>query len=137
MTAAPLVGMRTIVRAIGAFATRSLLRRRPFPLDKKPASGEGVIAMRREPAFGFGPEVQGRDRRLDARPIFGEGVEEGRDEHVARPAAERIEMNFQQNLRLEAARPSRTSTIAQPRLGAQPDEVARGLGRRGTAVLPS
>jgi hypothetical protein len=82
MMAAPLVGMRTIVRAIGALATRSLLRRRPFPCDKKPSSGEGVIAMRRKPAFGFGPKVQGRDRRLDARPIFGEGVEQGGDEHI-------------------------------------------------------
>ena len=69
--------------AIGALATRRLLRRRRIPRDKKPASSEGVIAMRREPAFGFGPKVQRRDRRLDARPIFGEGVEEGGDEHVA------------------------------------------------------
>ena len=77
------MGMRGIVRAIGALATRRRLRRRPIPRDKKSASGKGMIAMRREPAFGFGAKVQGRDRRLDVRPIFGEGVEEGRDEHVA------------------------------------------------------
>ena len=81
MMAAPLVGMRMIVRAIGAGVAGC--SDAAIPRDKKPASSEGVIAMRREPAFGFGPKVQGRDRRLDARPMFGEGVEKGGDEHVA------------------------------------------------------
>ncbi len=38
--------------------------------------------MRREPALPFFAEVQGRDRRLHVRPVFREGVEESRNEHI-------------------------------------------------------
>ena len=69
--------------AIGGLPTLRNVQRRPIRRDKKSASGEGMIAMRREPAFAFGAKLQGRDRRLHVRPVFRESVEESRDEHVA------------------------------------------------------
>ena len=53
--------------------------------------------MRRELALPFPAKLQGHNRRLHARPVFRESVEESRDEHVARQAAERVEMNVQKN----------------------------------------
>ena len=81
--AAPLVGMRGIAVAIGALPTSGNLQRRPIRPDQKSASGERMIMMRHKPAFGFDPKVQQRDRRLHLQPVFREGVEECRDEHVA------------------------------------------------------
>ena len=83
MIAAPLVGMQRIAAAIGALPTCRRLQRLAIRRDEKPASGKGMIVMRREPTFGFGAKVQARDRRLHAWPVLGKGVEESRHEHVA------------------------------------------------------
>ena len=56
MTAALFVGMRGIALAIGAPTCRKA-QRRPIRGDKKSASGKGMIVVRNEPAFGFGPKV--------------------------------------------------------------------------------
>ena len=81
--AASLVTMRGISVAIGPLLTPGKVRRRPIRSDKKSTSDEGMIAMGRELALPFLAKFQGRDRRLHARPVFRESVEESRDEHVA------------------------------------------------------
>ena len=70
--AAPVVAMRGIAVAIGPLPTCPKARRRPIRCDQKSTSGEGMIAMRREPAFAFLPKFQGRDRRLHLRPMLRE-----------------------------------------------------------------
>jgi hypothetical protein len=78
-----LVSVRVAVAAIGARPRnpRGLLRR--IPSNKKSASSEGMIMMRGKPAFSFGPKVQGRNRRPHVWPVFGEGVQKSRNEHIA------------------------------------------------------
>ena len=93
-----LVAMRKVVMAFILAPTCLPFVPRPIRPDEKSASGEGMIAMRREPAFGFDANVEGCNCRLHVRQVFGEGVEEGRDKHVARQAAKRIEMNVQETL---------------------------------------
>ena len=100
------VRVRMIVRMSRACFARRMGRR--VVADKKAASGQGVIAMGNEPAFGFGAKLQRGDRRSHWRPEIGKRVEKRGDEHIARPASERIEMNIQQALQFiggVAARP--------------------------------
>jgi hypothetical protein len=97
MMAASLVTMRGISVAIGLLLTPGKVRRRPIRSDKKSMSDEGMISMGRELARPFLAKFQGCDRRLHVRPVFRESVEESRDEHVARQAAEWVEMNVQKS----------------------------------------
>ena len=90
-----------------AMAARRRVQRRRVRADGKPAPGEDMVAMGHEPAFGLGAKIERRDRLLDVRPVFGKGVKEGRDEHVAGQAAERIEMNVQKALPIRRG-PSRS-----------------------------
>ena len=83
LMAGTVVGMRKIAVAFRLVLTCLPFLPRPIRPDEKSASGEGMIAMRREPAFGFDANVEGRNRRLHVRQVFREGVEEGGDKHVA------------------------------------------------------
>ena len=75
-----------------------------FPLspvrrdDEPPARQAGPIAVSDEPAGGVRSDIQGRDGRLDGGPMLRKGVEHRGREHVARPAAERIQVNLQRDL---------------------------------------
>ena len=75
--------------------------RRGISGDQKATAGQDVIAMGNEPAFRLRAKLQRRDRRLHRRPEFRKGVEKRGDEHVAGPAAERIEMNIQRTLQCQ------------------------------------
>lgn len=59
----------------------------------------GGVAMANEADGGIRAETQRRDGALDRGPMLGNGVEQRGDKHVARPSAERIEMNVQPRLR--------------------------------------
>ncbi len=59
-------------------------------------SCQDAVIVRHDPARGGLAEVQRRNRALDLALVPGIGVQNRRDEHVAGPASDRIEMDLHQ-----------------------------------------
>ena len=91
--------MRMIVRVL-VLAVR--MRARRFRIAriggdfKAQARKPGPIFERRRPAFGGRAEIEDGDSLAHGGPMFRKRVEQGRGEHVARPAAQRVHVDFEQ-----------------------------------------
>ena len=88
----PAVVVAVLVRSLGVRLAVGLHQ-------EAPPREAGRVAMVDEPDRSLRPEIEAGHGALDGGEMVGEGVEQGGDEHVARPAAERIQMNIQPRLR--------------------------------------
>ena len=89
------VPMAVIVPMIAVAGMRATFGRH----QEAPACEAGGIAVGHEPHLGARSETEGRHRIPHGGPVLRESVQQCRREHVARPSAERIQMNVQPRLR--------------------------------------